>query len=161
MATLLNSYLSRPCNYLAEDIGHRKNVIRSKIVPSSSQVPGQRFVDKSRSAVWLKELILSCFGLSKISRQYMVVLVCSVCEVQIFLVNVAFSCLHDNMSGYERMDCFLVCDVTLACVFQQPLLSIWDQHHLRVDIRIQIRITNSGFFRRDHWSTMYFTVFIK
>lgn len=51
MATQLNSYLSRPCNYLAEDIGHRKNVIRSKIAPSSSQVPGQRFLDKSRSAV--------------------------------------------------------------------------------------------------------------
>lgn len=47
------------CNYLAEAIGHRKNVIRSKIVPSCPQLPGQRFLDKSRSAVWLEELTLA------------------------------------------------------------------------------------------------------
>lgn len=47
------------CNYLAEDIGHKKNVIRSKIVPSSSQLLGQRFLHKSRSEVfWRNSLSL-------------------------------------------------------------------------------------------------------
>lgn len=47
------------CNYLAEDIGHKKNVIRSKVVPSSSQLRGQRFLDKSRSEIfWTNSLSL-------------------------------------------------------------------------------------------------------
>ena len=131
------------CNYLAEDIGHRKNVIRSKNVPSSSQLPGQRFLDKSRSVAWLEELILSCLGLNKISYQYTFVLVCSVCQLQIILVKVFFSCLHDKMSGYERMAYVIIWGVFLEYVFQKSLLNIWDQHHLTVGIRIQISISNS------------------
>lgn len=74
------------CNYLAEATGHRKNVIRSKIVPSCPQLPGQRFLDKSRSAVWQEELTLSCLGLSNISFKYSFDLVCSGYELQIILV---------------------------------------------------------------------------
>lgn len=149
------------CNYLAEGIGHRKNVIRSKIVPSSSQLPGQRFLDKSRSAVWLEELILSCLALSKISYYCTFVLMCSVCELQFVLVKVSFSCFQDKMSGYERPDFLLIWCVALEYVFQKSLLNIWHQCHLRAGIRIQISVSNNVFLRRDHWSTVYCTVFIK
>lgn len=135
------------CNYLAEAIGHRKNVIRSKIVPSCPQLPGQRFLDKSRSAVWLEELTLSCLGLSKISFKYSFDLVCSGYELQIIFGESIFSCLHDEMSGYEK---WIVClfEVSLSNVFQKSLLDIWDQPRTTAGTRTQISVSKMGFWER-------------
>lgn len=116
------------CNYLAEATGHRKNVIRTKIAPSCPQLPGQRFLDKSRSAVWLEEFALSCLGLNKNSSKHPSDLVCSGCELQIILVKASSSCLQDEMPGYEKWTVYLF-EVSLLKVFQKSLLNIWDQPH--------------------------------
>lgn len=103
------------CNYLAEATGHRKNAIRTKIVPSCPQLPGQRFGDKSRSAVWLEELALSCLGLSQISCKYPFDPVCSQCKLQIVLVKVASLVYRWNVWVW-KVDCLLIWGVTLDCV---------------------------------------------
>lgn len=102
------------CNYLAEATVHRKNVIRTKIVPSCPQLPGQRFLDKSRSAVWLEELAPSCLGLSKISCKYPFDLVCSWCKLLIILVKVSFiysmKCLDMKSGLFTCLRChFWMC----------------------------------------------------